>query len=125
MSRTDRLRLHVEWPHPGVVLVRVAGEVDLAALPRTLELLRQRLSAAYLSTIILDLTGVSYCTSAAVELLMRVQHRADRRHVACYVVPGRGPVARLLRLTELTDRFASRETTADVFAELHLDTSQA
>ncbi|GAB2751413.1 hypothetical protein GCM10027174_27730 [Salinifilum aidingensis] len=125
MTRTDRLRLHVEWPHTGLVVVRIAGEVDLAALPRTLEMLRQRLSAAHLHTVVIDLTGVSYCTSAAAELLVRVQQRADRRNVVCYVVPGRGPVARLLQLVELTDRFACRESTADVFTELHLDAPQA
>ena len=35
-----------------------------------------------------------------------------------YLVPGHGVVARMLRLTGLADRFATRETTAQAVAEL-------
>lgn len=115
---TSALRLHVEWPHTGVVFVHIAGEVDLDALPRVTELMRQRLTAAQLSTLVVDLTKVTYCNSAALELLLRVQYRAERRNIAVYLLADEGPVTRLLHLTGMTDRFTftQRDSSGTVLA---------
>lgn len=121
ITQPGTLRTRVEWPQPGLVVVRLGGEIDLAALPRLTELLRQRLTAAHLDTLILDLTDVSYGNSAALELLLHVQRRADRRDIDVYIVPGSGPVARLLYLTGIADRFRCRDNTTDIIASLALD----
>nr|WP_255526552.1 STAS domain-containing protein [Saccharopolyspora sp. HNM0983] len=96
-------------------MVRVGGDIDLAGVPRLTELVRQRLTAATLSAVVVDLTDVTFCGSAALELLLQAQHRTDQRGTALYVVPG--PVmGRLLDLTGLRHRFSCRDDTAHAIA---------
>lgn len=111
------LRLAVEWPAPGVVVVRIGGEIDLATVPRLTELIRQRLTAATLRSVVLDLSEVSFASSAAVELLLHVQRRADHRGVGLWVVPGTGAVLRLLSVVALRERFACRDNAAEAIDE--------
>lgn len=110
------LRLAVEWPAPGVVVVRIGGEIDVATVPRLAELIRQRLTAAALQTVVLDLSAVSFASSAAVELLLHVQRRAEHRGVGLLVVTG-GVVLRLLVITGLRERFACRDSAAEAVSE--------
>ncbi|RKT87998.1 anti-anti-sigma factor [Saccharopolyspora antimicrobica] len=110
------LRLAVEWPVPGVVVVRIGGEVDVATVPRLAELLRQRLTAAALQTVVLDLSAVTFASSAAVELLLHVQRRAEHRGVGLLVVTGE-VVLRLLVITGLRERFTCRDSAAEAVSE--------
>ncbi|KAA5834638.1 STAS domain-containing protein [Saccharopolyspora hirsuta] len=114
---SSALRLAVEWPASGVVVVRIGGEIDLATVPRLTELIRQRLTAAALRTVVLDLSEVSFASSAAVELLLHVQRRAEHRGVGLLVVPGGGAVWRLLVVAGLRDRFACRDSAAEAVSE--------
>ncbi|MGP4016084.1 STAS domain-containing protein [Saccharopolyspora sp. 5N708] len=114
---TSALRLAVEWPAPGIVVVRIRGEIDLATVPRLTELIRQRLTAAALHTVVLDLSEVSFASSAAVELLLHTQRRAEHRGIRLFVVPGAGAMLRLLTITRLRERFVCRETAAEAVAE--------
>ncbi|MDA3630981.1 STAS domain-containing protein [Saccharopolyspora oryzae] len=111
------LRLAVEWPAPGVVVVRIGGEIDLATVPRLTELIRQRLTAASLRSVVLDLSEVSFASSAAVELLLHVQRRAEHRGVGLWVVPGSGAMVRLLLVTGLRERFVCRDSAAEAVSE--------
>ncbi|GAA2792928.1 STAS domain-containing protein [Saccharopolyspora taberi] len=114
---TPALRLSVEWPAPGVVVVGVRGEIDLACVPRLTELVRQRLTAASLRAVVIDVSGVTYSSSAGLELLIHAHRRAEHRGIDLYVVPGDGPVRRLLELTGLRDHFTCRDTTAEALAD--------
>ncbi|WP_229680164.1 STAS domain-containing protein [Saccharopolyspora thermophila] len=114
-SRT--LRLAVEWPACGVVVVRIGGEVDLSTVPRLAELIRQRLTAAALRSVVLDLSEVTFASSAAVELLLHVQRRAEHRGIRLFVVPGEGALLRLLTITQLREQFVCRATAAEAVAE--------
>ncbi|MEV0697856.1 STAS domain-containing protein [Saccharopolyspora sp. NPDC050389] len=114
---TSALRLAVEWPVPGVVVVRIGGEIDLATVPRLTELIRQRLTAAALQAIVVDVSEVSFASSAAVELLLHAQRRAEHRRTRLFVVPGHGAVLRLLTITGLRERFVCRATAAEAVAE--------
>ncbi|SFS80593.1 STAS domain-containing protein [Saccharopolyspora flava] len=105
------LRVRVQWPQRGVVLVSIGGEVDMAGLPRITEVLRQRLTAARLHTAILDLSEVGFASSAVLDLLMMARHAAGRRQARLLVVPGGGRVRRVLELTGLSELF---EQTADL-----------
>lgn len=99
------LHLRVEWPTPGVVAVRIGGEVDLGSLPRLGEMIRQRVRGAALQRLILDFTDVSYASSAVIELLMTARAVARQREITLLVVPGDGAVARLLTLTRVGPLF--------------------
>ncbi|QUH02817.1 STAS domain-containing protein [Saccharopolyspora erythraea] len=111
------LRLSVEWPSPGVVVVAMHGEIDLACVPRLTELIRQRMTAASLRAVVLDLSGVTYSSSSGLELLIHAQRRAEHRGIDLYVVPGTGPVRRLLGLTGMLGHFTCRDTAAEAVAE--------
>ncbi|MEU6132695.1 STAS domain-containing protein [Saccharopolyspora sp. NPDC047091] len=112
------LRLAVHRPDPGVVIVHVGGEIDLAAAPRLGEMVRQRLTAAALRAIVLDLADVTFCSSAGLELLLHAQRRAEARRTPLYIVFGTGAVLRLITLTGLADRFTSRDTTTHALADI-------
>ena len=98
------LRLTVQWPTPGVVAVRIGGEVDLASLPRLTEMINQRLRAATLDAVVLDFSGVTFASSAALELLVSTRRRCHQRG-SRLLVAADGPVARLLELTGLAAMF--------------------
>ncbi|GAB2671148.1 hypothetical protein GCM10027271_34480 [Saccharopolyspora gloriosae] len=117
-AHTRSLRLSVQRPDPGVVVVRVGGEIDLSSAPRLAELVRQRLTAATLRAVVLDLSEVTFFGSAGLELLLHAQRRAEGRRTPLYVVFGTGAVHRLIRLTGLTDRFTSRDTATEAVAAI-------
>lgn len=111
------LRLGVQWPATGVVLVRIGGEVDLAAVPRINELIRQRLTAATLYAVVLDLSDVVFVSSSGIEQLLHAQNRADQRGIEFYVVVESAPVQRLLNLIGVADYFERRVSVAEAVAE--------
>lgn len=113
------LHLSLVRPEPGVVLVRMSGEIDMNAAPRLGELIQQRLTAAFLRLLVLDLEAVTFCDSSGLELLLEAQHKAEHRGIALYLVPGDSAVRRLLTLTGLTERFACRAHVSDVIAYPH------
>ncbi len=118
-AQTRLLRLAVERPGPGVVVVRMRGEIDLSSVPRLTELIRQRLTAAVLRALVLDLSEVSFCNSYGLELMLQTQRRAEYRCIEMYLVPGPSPIPQLLRLTGLAEWFTSRDTVAAAVDELH------
>lgn len=111
------LRLSVRRPGAGIVVVHITGEIDLASISRLTELIRQRLTAAVLRAVILDLSQVSFVNSGGVELLLHAQRRADQRGIGLYVITGDGCVHRLLKLAGVLDRFLRRATSAEAVAE--------
>lgn len=112
------LRLAVQRPAPGVVVVRIAGEVDLASAPRLAELIRQRLTAAVLRGLVLDVSEVTFCGSAGLELMLHAQARSEQRGITMRLVHGGGAVQRLLELTDLQFRFDCRDDVAEAVAAL-------
>lgn len=100
------LHIIIERPDTGLSLVRLRGEIDLSSTERLSELIRQRMTAAALHALVLDLTGVTFCSSCGIELLVQAQCRAENRGIALHVVPGTGGVvARMLELTDVSERF--------------------
>ncbi|MFR9729858.1 STAS domain-containing protein [Saccharopolyspora sp. MS10] len=112
------LRLSIQRPEPGVVIVRIGGDIDLATVPRLAELIQQRLTAAVLRAVVLDLSDVTFFDSAGLEMLLHAQRRAEARRTPLYLVPGTGSVHRMIHLTGLTGRFTSRDTTTEAVAAL-------
>ncbi len=112
------LTLSIDRPARGVVLVAIRGEIDLASVPRLTELLRQRMTAANLRAVVLDLSGVEFVNSFGLELLVHAQSRAEQRGLDLRLVAGSGHVRRLLALTRLTDRFTHHDTVNEALARL-------
>jgi anti-anti-sigma factor len=110
------LHLSVQRPAPGIAVVKMWGEVDLASVPRLNELIRQRLTAAVMQALVLDLSEVTFLSSSGIELLLHAQRRAENRGIAMFVISGARAVDRMLELTGLTDRFTLRSSIAEAVA---------
>ncbi|GAB3551457.1 anti-anti-sigma factor [Actinopolyspora lacussalsi] len=110
------LRMSVQRPAPGVVVVSMNGDIDLAAAPRVTELIRQRLTAAALRTLIVDLSMVSFIDTTGAELLLKAQRRADQRGIDMHVVPGQGCVPRLLDLTGINASLTCHDSVSAALA---------
>jgi anti-anti-sigma factor len=84
-----------------VVLSRLGGDVDMS----NAGFVREQLTGAVpndVQALVLDLGGVRYLDSAAIELLFELARRLDRRRQQLrLVVPGDSPLRRLLALTEV------------------------
>jgi anti-anti-sigma factor len=113
--RSPLLRITIQRPHIGLPVVRMTGEIDLSSRERIEELIRQRMTAASLQAIVLDLTGITFCSSCGVEMLLQAQYRAEQRRVPLHVVPS-PPVQRMLDLTDSAPFFALHSTTAQAMA---------
>lgn len=112
------LRLSVTRPEPGIVIVRISGEIDLSSVPRLSELIQQRLTAALLRGVVLDLSGVSFCDSSGLELLLEVKHRAGRRGITLHVIVGNSAVRQLLDLTGLSSWFVCHDSATEAISDL-------
>lgn len=99
------VHVSVRRPEPGSVVVHLRGEVDMASVPRLGELIEQRLTAAYLRSVVLDLSEVDFLSTGGLEMLLRAQRRAENRGVTLYIVPDERCVSRLVQLTGTEDRF--------------------
>jgi anti-sigma B factor antagonist len=92
-----------EAAHDGVVVVRVAGEVDLtvsAALERTL---LDASAATGVRTVIVDLEDLRFLDSSGVHALVKA-YLASRSAGRTYTVRGAsGVVARVLQITGVAD----------------------
>ncbi|WP_223207997.1 STAS domain-containing protein [Actinopolyspora erythraea] len=110
------LRMSVQRPAPGVAVVSMNGDIDLAAAPRVTELIRQRLTAAALRALIVDLSTVSFIDTTGGELLLQAQRRAEQRGIDMHVVPGQGCVRRLLDLTGIDDSLTCHDSVSTALA---------
>lgn len=87
--------------HDGVLLVRIGGELDLLTVPH----LRARIAAATAEAagpVVIDLTDVSFLSSAGLQLLVSVQSDLAAEDRALGLVTGDSrPVVRPLQITGL------------------------
>ncbi|WP_190816163.1 STAS domain-containing protein [Saccharopolyspora pogona] len=90
------LRLGLTYPSHDVVVLTATGEVDTATAPRVAALLWPRLLTK-LSTVVLDLSGVTFLGVAGLELITAALAYAPYRDVEFIVVGGSTAVERALR----------------------------
>jgi anti-anti-sigma factor len=99
-STPKGLRCHIE-PDRERVIVRAAGEVDLATVPDLEAPLVEVLSSGF-TQIVVDLRAVTFMDSTGLHLLTSVWRRARDAGVALsFDVDPQGPVQRVLELTGL------------------------
>lgn len=89
------LWLRVSYPTPDVAVLTATGDVDIATAPRVAALLWPRLLTK-LSTVVLDLSGVTFLGVAGLELITAARAYAPYRDVEFIVVGGSKAVERAL-----------------------------
>jgi anti-sigma B factor antagonist len=99
-------------PGDGVVVVSAAGEVDLGNAEQLAAALRA--ASAGSDAIVLDLLEVPFMDSSGLKVLLVASEELGER-LALALDPD-SPVARLLEVTEVRDRFEVHPTVADATA---------
>jgi anti-sigma B factor antagonist len=89
---------------PGVRVLHVVGELDTLTSP----LLQARLleQQSQVSTVVLDLSDVTFLGSAGLAVLVGAKDDADSRDVRLWLVPGSRIVKRALEATGLLSLFS-------------------
>jgi len=103
--RTDYepFRCDVE-PHRKAVHVRPVGELDLATVP-LIETQLDELHASGFEQVTLDLRGVSFLDSSALQLIVVWDNKSRADGFTFSLIEGPPAVQRLFDLTGTTDRF--------------------
>ena len=100
--------------HDGVSVVSVAGEIDMLSAPELRSCVSQQLGGC--STLVLDLTNVSFLGSAGLAVLVEALQHSKRRGIALRIVAVERAVTRPLVATGLGDVFSVYPTLADATA---------
>jgi anti-anti-sigma factor len=110
----QQLRVQTELTTGGAVIVRVAGELDMATAP----VLRERLRAAQAAAtppaaLIVDLTNVSFLGATGLGLLIETHRRAVELGSPLYLVSTRHYLRRALQITGLDQTLTLQPTIGD------------
>jgi len=96
-------------------LVAIAGELDMATVPRVSAALEAE-PAASAGAVVIDLAGVTFMDSTGIAELVKLEHglaaRSGRMAIAC----PEGPARLLLDVTGLTEQLAVFATRAEAEA---------
>lgn len=114
--RTGPLRLVVRRPLAGVVVIDVAGEVDLNTTPRLWAVVRPQI-AARPRVIVLDLHQVRFLGASGVAVLMTAEELATRLGVVLRLARPSRPVARPLVALRLDVGFDMRRNLAGAITD--------
>jgi anti-sigma B factor antagonist len=98
------LRAGSESIAPGVVLVRLSGDLDLDTSGAADELIRSRIVPS-VRLVLLDLSAVTFCSSSGLRVLVGAARFAAERHVVLRLVGAGRPILRPLEITRLDQRF--------------------
>ncbi|MEU8118126.1 STAS domain-containing protein [Spirillospora sp. NPDC049024] len=85
---------------PGITIVALRGDLDMATAPALGEHLRAGLLQSA-RLLILDLSGVTFCDAAGLTLLIGIQRHATGLGITLRLSAPRPQVAKLLRITGL------------------------
>jgi len=96
-------------------LVTIAGELDIATVPRMIAALAGE-PAATAGAIVVDLAGVTFMDSTGLGELVKLEHALTARAGRLAIVCPEGPARLLLDVTGLTDQMAVFATRAEAEA---------
>lgn len=96
--------LQVHWPHREKAVITVVGPLDLGTTSRFTEILHARLRATT-PTLVLDLSGVTFLSSAAIETLLNADRHARITGQHLTLITDTHAVDRPLQALDLTGRF--------------------
>jgi anti-anti-sigma factor len=106
--RAGQIWLTVRTVSEGVTVVAVSGEVDMLTAPQLRADVLPHLDES--STLVLDLSGVSFLGSAGLAVLVEASQHAKRRGAAFRVVAVERAVTRPLAATGLGEVFSVFES---------------
>lgn len=112
----EALRLGTRCPTTGVVVLEIAGEVDVATAPLLWSVVREQI-AARPRIVVLDLCQVQFLGASGVEVLLTAQGIAPRLGVVLRLARLSRPVARPLDALCLTAGFDVRGTLAGAITD--------
>jgi anti-sigma B factor antagonist len=98
----------------GVAVISVCGEIDIASLPR-LSACLDRLTTPFL---VLDLTGLRFCDSSGLGLIVRSWKVLKARSGALALAAPQRQVTRLLHTTGLDTRISVHPTVPEAVRNL-------
>lgn len=101
---TDAITLTARDVSAGVVVVAVAGELDMATAPVVDEYVRRRLGGVS-RALVLDLSGVTFLGSTGINLLIALGTECEAVGAELRLVATTKAVLHPLELTDLTDHF--------------------
>jgi anti-sigma B factor antagonist len=101
---TDAITLTARDLSAGVVVVAVAGELDMATAPVVDEYVRRRLGGVS-RALVLDLSGVTFLGSTGINLLIALAAECEAVGAELRLVATTKPVLHPLELTDLIDHF--------------------
>jgi anti-anti-sigma factor len=108
--------LVVRSPRPGVTVIDIGGELDIVSAPVVTERLRE-LSSGEARHLILDLSRVTFMSSAGVAMLIAATDQAgDIGRVHLVGVAGNSQVRRVLEITGLSRVFGLYDGVEDALA---------
>ena len=111
LTGPPRLQLNVT-ESDGAVVLELAGRMDAEGVREVQARFDSAVTGA--QPVLIDLSGVGFMDSLGIALLVRLAKRLRSHAVPVAVIPGPGPVARLLGLARV-DRILS---VSDLMAEL-------
>ncbi|GAA3082300.1 STAS domain-containing protein [Pseudonocardia yunnanensis] len=115
--RPDLLTVPVSEPRSGVLVVAPAGEVDLS----TAGLLREvafRAVDAEPKGLVVDMSGLLFCGSTGLVVLMDARSRADAGGVSFRTAAAGRAVRRVLQITNLLEVFRHCDSLDEAIAEI-------
>jgi anti-anti-sigma factor len=115
--RPDLLTVPVSEPRRGVVVVSPAGEVDLSTAGLLREAAFKAVDAGP-NRLVVDLSGLSFCGSTGLVVLMDTRGRAAARGVSFRTAAAGRPVRRVLEITNLLEVFRHCDSLVEALGEV-------
>lgn len=115
--RPDLLTVPLSEPRSGVLVVSPVGEVDLSTAGLLREVAFRAVDAAP-KGLVVDLSGLLFCGSTGLVVLMDTRGRADARGVSFRTAAAGRAVRRVLEMTNLLEMFAYCDSLDDAIAEI-------
>jgi len=100
---------------PGVLLVRLSGEIDIATTDFAAEAIRAAV-APPARLVLIDVSAVTFCSSAGLGNLVEARNLAGRHNITLALVGVGRPVDRPLAVTGLGGQFQIYSTVAEAIA---------
>ena len=107
----------IEELEPGVLLVRLSGEIDIATTDFASESIRAAV-APPARLVLIDVSDVSFCSSAGLGNLVEARNLAGEHNITLALVGVGRPIDRPLEVTGLGAQFRIFATVPEALAQL-------
>lgn len=103
------LSITTSQPRPGMICIRLVGEIDIATAQQLRTELLSAIAAAPARTEIrVDLAGMTFIDATGIGALVRAKHAASRAGVSFVLDRPQGVVLRVLDVLDLVEVLAAR-----------------